>query len=98
MFEIPSTIVRKMMGPITIFTSLTKVSPIGRRERPRAGSSAPTAAPSATAQRTWNVRLRASRFMRPRASGLPGQEERGPQSQQHGQEQAAEEQTQGPEG
>src|SRR5678816_4471090 len=64
MFEMPSTMVRKMMGPITIFTSFTNVSPTGRRARPRAGSSAPTRAPSATAHKTWNVRLRARRFIR----------------------------------
>ena len=63
MLEMPSTMVRKMIGPITIFTSLTNVSPTGRRARPRAGSSAPTRAPSATAHKTWKVRLRAMRFM-----------------------------------
>src|SRR4029077_17980709 len=71
MFEMPSTMVRKMIGPITIFTSFTNVSPTGRRARPRAGSSAPTRAPSATAHKPWNGRLRGGGLIRgePRESG-----------------------------
>src|ERR1035437_2447480 len=58
----PSTIVRKMIGPITILTSFTKVSPSGRICFASVGSSTPSATPQATANSTWAVRLRESRL------------------------------------
>ena len=48
----PSTIVRKMIGPITILTSFTNVSPSGRICFASAGSSAPSTTPMATAKST----------------------------------------------
>ena len=44
--------VKKMMGPITILTSFTNVSPTGRMARASGGSSTPRSAPSATAHKT----------------------------------------------
>ena len=63
MLAMPSTTVRKMTGPITIFTSFTKVSPTGFICFASAGSSTPSSTPNATANRTCAVRFRARRFM-----------------------------------
>src|SRR5258706_12084270 len=95
MFEMPSTMVRKMIGPMTIFTSFTKVSPTGRMARPSGGSIAPSSAPRATAHRTWKGRLPARRFMR--GTGIEGQEIGRGDPEQHGQEEETEEDAQPPE-
>src|SRR5438874_7037798 len=99
MFEMPSTMVRKMIGPITIFTSFTNVSPIGLRARPRGGSSAPTSAPRATAHRTWKVRLRKRRFIASgRRSRIPREQQGCAEGEEHAEVQRAEEEAERPEG
>ena len=72
MFAIPSTMVRKMIGPMTILTSFTKVSPRGRSDLPRSGASAPSRAPSAIAVSTCTVRFEAKRFMQGRNGEASG--------------------------
>ena len=57
MVAIPSTIVRKMTGAITIFTRFTNVSPTGFMARPAAGETSPSRTPKEIATRTWTVRL-----------------------------------------
>src|SRR3954451_12212705 len=96
MFEMPRTMVRKMMGPITIFTSLTKVSPTGRMARPSGGANAPRSAPSATAHRTWKVRWRTSRLIG--RSRVEGEQVGSAHPEQHAQEQEPEQEAERPEG
>ena len=57
MVAMPSTIVRKMIGAITIFTRFTNVSPSGFIARPADGRTTPSSTPSAMATSTWTVRL-----------------------------------------
>ena len=64
MLAMPSTMVRKMIGPMTILTSLTKVSPRGLSAFPRSGATTPRSTPSAIAVSTCTVRFEARRFMR----------------------------------
>src|SRR5438445_1808284 len=98
MFAIPRTMVRKMMGPITIFTSFTKVSPTGRIARARDGSSTPSRAPSETAQSTWKVRFPARRLISTSpGSAIPGEQDGRPDAQEDGEEEQPEEEAQGPE-
>src|SRR3954462_1780005 len=99
MFEMPRTMVRKMIGPITIFTSLTNVSPIGRIARPSGGSTPPRSAPRATAHRTWKVRVRTRRFIAsPGRSGIPREEQGGADGQEHAEVERAVEEAERPEG
>src|SRR5512140_193211 len=62
MFEMPSTIVRKMIGPITILTSFTNTSPSGFICLASSGLNTPSVTPTATAKRTRAVRLWLIRF------------------------------------
>ena len=64
MLAMPWTIVRKMIGVITIFTRLMKVSPSGLRAFPTSGATTPTTTPQVTATSTCTVRLRARRDSR----------------------------------
>src|SRR3954447_1144680 len=60
----PSTMVRKMIGAMTIRTRFTKVSPTGFIARPADGQIAPTSTPSAIATSTRTVRFFPSRARR----------------------------------
>src|SRR6476659_3636326 len=62
--EMPSTMVRKMTGPITIFTRFTNVSPMGFIARAVAGAKMPSSTPRKIAVRTWTVRFLWSRRAR----------------------------------
>ncbi len=55
--EMPSTIVRKMTGPIIIFTRFTNVSPIGFIARAVSGEKTPSMTPRRIAVSTWTVRF-----------------------------------------
>jgi hypothetical protein len=63
MFPIPSTIVRKMTGAMTIFTRLMKMSPSGFIARAVEGAIRPRMMARLMATRTWTVRLRCGRIM-----------------------------------
>src|ERR1051325_8678937 len=58
MFAIPRTIVRKMIGPMTIFTRLMKTSPSGFMALAVSGAMTPRRMPRAMAIKTRTVRLR----------------------------------------
>ena len=69
MSAMPSTIVRKMIGAITIFTRLMKVSPTGFIAAPRPARRRRAATPSEMATSTRTVRLRLIRWRRDSAMG-----------------------------
>src|SRR5439155_9161390 len=61
MFAMPSVIVRKMIGPITMRTSAMKVSPSGRMATAVLGAMTPSTTPIAIATSTRKVRFFSSR-------------------------------------
>ena len=50
---IPPTMVRKTIGPISIFIKVTKVVPMGSMAMPTSGQTAPTTTPRTMATSTW---------------------------------------------
>lgn len=58
MLAIPSTMVRKMTGAITILIRFTNTSPRGRMAFAVSGATSPSTTASAMATRTWTVRFR----------------------------------------
>ena len=58
MLAIPSTMVRKMTGAITILMRFTNTSPSGRIALAVSGATSPSTTASAMATRTWTVRFR----------------------------------------
>src|SRR6476661_9197910 len=58
MLAIPSTMVRKMTGAITILIRFTNTSPSGRIAFAVSGATSPSTTASAMATRTWTVRFR----------------------------------------
>ena len=53
MLAMPTAMVVKMIGAISIRTSLMKPSPSGRIAAPRSGHTTPTTTPRAIAASTW---------------------------------------------
>src|SRR5829696_1979448 len=71
MLAMPRTTVRKMIGAITIFTRLMKVSPTGFIARAASGFQTPRSTPMEMATSTWKVRWPTSRDKR-RGAGEAG--------------------------